>query len=574
MLRSTLATGALLCAAAMFATSATAQSFSYPDFSSIAQLNLLGNTAQSGTALRLTANASNQTGWAWYQNAVPILNGFDTTFTFRITPPPVGVKAEGMALVIHDDPNGANATGGTVWGMGYGVGANGSVGIRNSIAIEIDTYNDGFLNDTSANELTIHTRGAFGNNENENFSIARTTPTINFANGQVHTLRVVYVPGTIEVFVDGAATPALSQSYDLIAGGTYLSGSAVAGIGSTSGTGFAGFCATTGAGTLTEEVEVLSWDWASTPLTDPCYNGTLGADTLTINGDAGDSFRRVEVATHQAFGIELANPPQFGPGAPYLLFATLLPQPGVVGTGLGFGDACLPMLLPGPTELVIADTFGFGSGLLSAQPTPHTIAVPQSVITFPIELTMQAVTFDMAAPLTLGLTNAVELAVVPVGPPAIITVSPLSAAAGASITINGQNFVPGAQLIVGGVPVVPTQSSSNEFVFDYPAGLGCDSSLSVTNPDGQAASAPINPTPTVIGTLLGTGTSAGGAVFIVRGSGFAPGTTVTIGGNAATVNAVAPVIITMSTPPGTPGIAPVIITTPGGCTATTTYTYQ
>ena len=96
MLRSSLVVPCLLCA------SLAAQSFSYPDFSSTAQLNLLGNSQQAGNAVRLTANASNQTGWMWRNTPVPILNGFDTTFTFRIAPPPFGVKAEGMALVIHE----------------------------------------------------------------------------------------------------------------------------------------------------------------------------------------------------------------------------------------------------------------------------------------------------------------------------------------------------------------------------------------------------------------------------------------------------------------------------------------
>ena len=80
MFRHSLAACGLLCAAV------SAQSFSYPDFSSTAQLNLLGNSVQVGSAVRLTASATNQTGWLWHQGAMPIVNGFDTTFTFRITP--------------------------------------------------------------------------------------------------------------------------------------------------------------------------------------------------------------------------------------------------------------------------------------------------------------------------------------------------------------------------------------------------------------------------------------------------------------------------------------------------------
>jgi hypothetical protein len=568
MLRTSLAACGLLC------TAISAQSFSYPDFSSTAQLNLLGNSVQTGNSIRLTANASNQTGWFWRQTAVPLVNGFDTTFTFRILPPSPGTKAEGMALVIHNDPNGASAMGGTVWGMGYGAGANSNGGIRNSIAIELDTYLDPFLNDSSANELTIHTRGTSGNNENELYSIGRVTPPGNFVNGQVHTVRVVYVPGTISVYVDNPVTPVLTRAYSLVTGGTWTNGTAVGGIGSASGTGYAGFCATTGAGTLTEQVDILSWTWVSTPFTDACYNGTLGDDTLTINGSSGDFSRRVEVATYQPFGINVANPPGYGVGAPYVLVGSLFPSPGAIGTALGFGNACFPMLPIGPAEIILANTFGIGTGLLPALPTPHTIAIPTGVITFPLELTLQAVTFDTASPLTLGLTNAVELAIVPVGPPSIANVLPSSSAATVPVTVSGVGFVPGLTLTVAGAPVVPTSVTPTAVTFDYPAGASCDSSLVLRNPDGQTVSWVLNPTPVVTNTILGSGTTSGGAIFVVQGTGFSAGTTVTIGGAAANVLSAGSSAVSMQTPPGTAGVATVILTTPGGCQASTTYTYQ
>jgi hypothetical protein len=63
-------------APALLAAGLTAQSFNYPDFSNTAGLALLGNAAQRGTALRLTANTNNQTGWAWRQSVVPVVAGF------------------------------------------------------------------------------------------------------------------------------------------------------------------------------------------------------------------------------------------------------------------------------------------------------------------------------------------------------------------------------------------------------------------------------------------------------------------------------------------------------------------
>jgi hypothetical protein len=559
---------------AAFATAAAAQSFTYTDFSSTASLALLGNAAQSGTALRLTANVSNQTGWAWHRTQMPVIAGFDTTFTFRITPPAVGTKAEGMALVIHDDPNGLATQGGTVWGMGYGNGANGAVGIRNSIAIELDTFLDGFLSDTSANELTIHTRGAIGNHEHEQYSIGRNTPAQNLSNAQVHSLRVRYVPGTIELFVNGAALPSLSRPYSFVTGGTYVGGGAVGGANLANGTAWLGFCATTGAGTLTELVEILSWTWTSTSLVDPCYAGSFGQDLLTVAGSTGGPLREVALATHQPFPIGMQAPAGIVGGAGYVLLMTPAPSPGAPGTALPFGNACMPMLPLGPAVFVLADSFGWLPAGIPSAPAPHTIQIPTGLVSFPIDLTLQAVIAASNSPFTLGLTNAIDVSVRAMPAPTVGSVAPLSAPAGAAITINGLGFVPGFTLAVNGTPVTPTSSTPTQIVFPYPAGLPCGSQVTVTNPDGQQAGRPLNPVPTVTGTVLGTGPAAGNAVFVVQGTGFALGTSVTIGGAAAIIIGVSATSVSMRTPAGTPGQAAVVLTTPGGCSVQTSYTYQ
>jgi hypothetical protein len=80
--------------------------------------------------------------------------------------------------------------------------------------------------------------------------------------------------------------------------------------------------------------------------------------------------------------------------------------------------------------------------------------------------------------------------------------------------------------------------------------------------------------PIVTSTLLGSGVASGGAIFVVQGTGFSIGTTVTIGGVAAIVTSASASSVVIRTPPGIPGIATVVLTTLGGCQATTTYTYQ
>ncbi|MEC7584957.1 MAG: IPT/TIG domain-containing protein [Planctomycetota bacterium] len=557
----------------MLAAFVPGQSFSYPNFSNTAGINMLGSAVRVGSAVRLTTVAQAQTGIFWNRVAMPVANGFDTSFTFRITPPPTGTIAEGMAFIIHDDPNGIATQGGTVWGMGYGSGANNSPGIRNCLAFEIDTYLDPFLGDTSANEVTIHTRGPLGCNENESFSIGRTTPSTDLSNSQVHTMRIVYTPGTLQVFIDNQPNPIIQVPYDLATGGTYLTGAFAPPPNLSNGTMFGGFSATTGASGLWETVEILSWDWTSTPLTDPCYQGTLGEDVLTIDGNPGDFRREVGLLTFQSFDIELSVPAGAPTGAPFILLMAPSATPGSFGTSTPIGDACMPILPLGLGVSAVADSFGILPALLPSTPAPFTLQIPAGLITVPISVTLQAVLSDPGSPLGLGLTNAIDVIVDPMPAPAISLVAPASGAAGAPITITGTGFGPGVAVTVAGVPVPVTSSSPTQVVFPYPANVACDAPLVVQNLNGLSASGALNPTPNVTGTLLGSGPATGGSTFIIQGSGFASGTTVTIGGAAATVLSSVGSTVVVSTPPGSPGSATVVITTPGGCSATTNYNY-
>ncbi len=562
-------------------TQCLAQNFNFTDFSSTAGLQLNGSAAQVGTVLRINPNLSNQTGSAFTTTPHVVLGGFDTTFQFRITPPLNGTKAEGMAFVIQNSPAGANALGGAVWGIGYGPGANGSP-LANSLAIEIDTFQDGFLADTSSNELTVHTNGTGNNNENEAFSIGRVTPAMNMSNGAIHTMRVLYVPGTLDIFLDNLTVPVLSVPYDFMTGGNFVNnGVAVNGLNLPNAAAHLGFTATTGAGTLTETVEILSWSWISTPLTDPCFAGNVGQgvggpfDILTVNGSSGGFFRRVTVPTFQPITLGISQPPTNPNPADFILFGTLGAADGSQQITLPFGAFCFPIALPilPPGTFILADTFGVGSpALVPATPTPWQLTLPTG-IPFAATATYQAVVAESAAPLQLAVSNGLILDVV-VGPPPMITgINPPSALPGGPITITGTGFVPNLTLSVDGTPVVPTSVTATEIVFPFPAGTSCGAALVVAHPDGQSASATLNPQTTINNAINPQGPAAGGASFIILGAGFGPGTTVTIGGNPATVNTAGATVLAVTTPPGVVGPATVVVTSPGGCSATTTYTY-
>lgn len=538
-------------------------SFNFADFSNVSTLALNGSSVQVGNALRLTDFAVNQTGCTWHRVEQGVVAGFDTQFDFTITAG--GVLAEGMAFVVQLHPTGSSTIGGGVWGLGYGGGSNGRA-ITNSIAVEIDTFRDNFVGDTSDNELSIHTRGTAGNTENESASIARLTPRIRMSDGQQHTLRILYVPGTLEVFLDDLTTPLLSVPYDFGTGGNLLTGPAVGGLNLPNGSAFVGFTATTGANNLNERVDIHRWSWSSSAGVDGCYEGTVGVaaggsptDVLAINGSTGGFFRTVEVSAFDPFSIDVSTPAGVM-NAPFVLFATL-----------GIPDGSMPLVLPNGDRFCFRNLapLRFGVG-----PAPVSIPIPTG-LPFVTALTFQGVLLeDPTNPNAVAITNAVALDLVAPPMPTVRAVQPLSAAVGGSITVSGEGFSPAARVDAGGVAVTPTQVTPTQLTFNYPTGVPCDATLTVTNPDGQNATGMINPTPSVRSTINPTGPAAGGTRLIVLGTGFAPGTTATVGGAPATIVSASSAAVLLDTPPGSVGVANVVLTTPGGCSVTTTFTYN
>jgi hypothetical protein len=550
--------------ALLLGVAATAQSFDFPTFADTSPLTLNGSATQVGSNLRLTNNGASQTGSAWYTTPVPVAEGFDTQFQFVMTTSP-----EGLAFVIQGSPNGALAIGGGLWGIGYGFGVSSSP-IPNSIAIEIDAVQDGFLNDTSSNEVSIHTVGALGNSENESVSIARITPAGDLSNNAVHTMRVSYMPGplpgspgVLEVYVDNLTTPLLSTAFSFENGGTQLTGGSTGGLGLAGAEAWVGFTSATMAGSSGQNVEIRSWNWVSFARPDDCYEGNvqLGSggphDLLTINGDNGGFFRTARLAVADPFTLAV-DPPPGEVSAPFLLLVFPVIANAATVTTTPWGESCFPLVFP-------VDLGGASA--------PFSVNFPAGIF-LPMELSLQAVmATDSSDPNVLELTNAIGLQFSLAPAPAITLVLPGSAPAGATITISGSNFSQFATVDLNSVPVPVLSASQQQITFAMPASVPCAATLRVRNPDGSQATVPFNPVPTITSQVNTSGPQSGGTTYIVIGNGFAAGTTVTIGGNAATVTTANPSIVICTTPPGSPGPATVVITTPGGCSVNSTFTY-
>jgi IPT/TIG domain len=85
---------------------------------------------------------------------------------------------------------------------------------------------------------------------------------------------------------------------------------------------------------------------------------------------------------------------------------------------------------------------------------------------------------------------------------------------------------------------------------------------------GGAAATPLGPPPT-IGTIApNTGPAAGALPVTITGTGFANGVRVTFGGTLATVTALSPTSLTVTTPAHPAGAVDVVVTNPGGPSVT------
>ena len=145
-------------------------------------------TARCGPALRLTPSSPRSSGAAWYRRKIQVREGFNTTFTFRVSNPSLRCHvmddvythcrsrgSDGFALVVQNEHR--LALGESGMGLGYD-------GIGNSIAVEFDTNFNYEVLDPYENHVSIHTRGwRFPNSANHSYSLGHTVSVSNLADG-------------------------------------------------------------------------------------------------------------------------------------------------------------------------------------------------------------------------------------------------------------------------------------------------------------------------------------------------------------------------------------------------------
>ncbi|MEZ6195332.1 MAG: IPT/TIG domain-containing protein [Planctomycetota bacterium] len=578
--------GLLVLALALAGLPLGAQNISYPDFSSVTGLTLNGSAAQAANQLELNPSVISSKGSVFATNPVIVTDGFETTFEFQVTQLVSG-GGDGLSFAIHADPRLDTALGDHAAQMGYGrfVAAAVGTGLTESIVIEFDTFANGNQNDISGNSVSVHTNGSGENEANESFSIGEANVVPNMSDGLLHTARIRYVPGTLEVYVDDLVNPVLTVPYDFATGGTWTSSGmpvpppVLFG----GGTAFVGF--TAGCGGSFERHLLSSWDFQSAA--HPCYGGTVQdgvggiAEIFTVNGETGGLDRTVKVGINAPINFHLAQPPVNPAPAHFAIVGAIGLNVPII-TNTVFGDICLPIAYFNPTSPVL---FVLADNLIQlpstpplipfASPTPWNFNLPAG-IPFPAVFTLQgAVIEDNTNPNAVAITNGIIVEVALGPPPVLSTVSPAVPLAGQTVTVTGSGFQPGMALSINGVAEALTVVDANTATFVAVGGYPCDAPLVIANPDGQFTTGTISPSPTISLISPSTGPAAGGGIFVIAGQNFTAGAmTVTFGSTPATVSSSSASSIIGNAPPGAVGPVTVTIVRPDGCLATTTYTYQ
>src|SRR3989449_8101734 len=128
----------------------------------------------------------------------------------------------------------------------------------------------------------------------------------------------------------------------------------------------------------------------------------------------------------------------------------------------------------------------------------------------------------------------------PSRPVSALSPSSGTSSGGTAVTLTGTGFAAGATVSLGGTAATNvTVVSSTSLTATTAAHAAGAVNVVVTNSDGQSGTLTggytyTNPAPTVSAISPSSGTSSGGTAVTLTGNGIAAGTTVSLGGTAAT----------------------------------------
>jgi hypothetical protein len=258
----------------------------------------------TGGVLRLTTANLNQHGAAWYYVPQPLSTGFTTAFQFQISSTNscflCSFPADGLALVIQNDPAGTGAIGYTGNGQNLSYGNNDvstasgpGNAIKNSLAIELDTHQNTNYSDPDGNHIAVQSCGpnnastltpssadhnyACPDGNLAKIALQSLPAGLSLTDGKTHTITVNYLPpGTctsgcnnLSVYMDSTlilqATVDITKQLNL----------------TSNGGAFLGFTAATGASV--QNNDIISWSFSSLPLAPITINQPLQSTQTNFN---------------------------------------------------------------------------------------------------------------------------------------------------------------------------------------------------------------------------------------------------------------------------------------------------
>jgi len=270
-------------------------------------------------------------------------------------------------------------------------------------------------------------------------------------------------------------------------------------------------------------------------MTTPAGTGTVTVTVTTAGGTATTSYEYVEPP--EITDISPASGPAAG--------GTLV---NITGSGL---------------EDTTSVTFGSAAALISANTdTAINTTAPAGSGTVTVTVT------------TAGGSDTISYTYI--AAPAVASVSPATGpeAGGIPVTVTGTDFTGATAVTFGGTAATGfTVETDTTITATSPAGTGTVDII-VTTPGGTSATSGADqftyyPVPAIMSVSPGAGPTTGGTSVTITGTGFTGATGVTFGGTAATgVSVVSPTTITATAPAHAAGTVDVVVTTPGGTSAT------